>query len=154
MQDGSPDMRTVAAQVFPSNAGADLHNYRVVDKDIYQSATYYLVENDREGHHTIMGHAQHVRKDCGAATEENNVQVYPNPANDYLNILIHSVNINESARIELMDVMGRTVISSQTDLFSGSQRQQLDARHLPAGTYLLQVTLDGGDRFVQKIFKK
>jgi len=153
MQDGSKAMRPVA-DIGVSNEGADLHNYRVEDNAVYQSAIYYLIENDRDGQHHVIGHAQHVRKDCGADMDESSVQVYPNPAEDYLNILIHSANINESAHVELIDVMGRPVISMQTDLFYGNHQQQLDSRQLPAGTYLLQVTLENGERFVKKIFKK
>jgi uncharacterized delta-60 repeat protein len=71
--------------------------------------------------------------------------VYPNPASDLLRIN----GLNGPAMAEVMDMAGRTVMTSVTDDRSG-----IAIGHLASGSYLLRVTGQGGDvvtmRFVRE----
>jgi hypothetical protein len=65
-------------------------------------------------------------------TEGNNVSVYPNPANDVLNI--QSI---ENARIEMMDASGRAVIAST--LVNADENFTINTQTLASGVYTVKV---------------
>lgn len=80
------------------------------------------------------------------------VSVYPNPANEYINIyfeLEKSTNIN----ISITDMLGRTVqtVLSNKYLPEGTHllSQNID-RDLPKGNYILNIQTDSGERKYQK----
>lgn len=72
-----------------------------------------------------------------------NVQVFPNPANDILNIKASGVDIN---RVEIHNLLGEMVFS--TEQLSGIN-DQLDISHLSTGTYSVIVYSESN----QDIFK-
>lgn len=71
-------------------------------------------------------------------TSDYDVSFYPNPANDYLNIIINSKNeINESdLPVRIFNSFGETVLESIISTTTESHRISLDA--LASGTYFLQ----------------
>jgi hypothetical protein len=68
--------------------------------------------------------------------DANSFEVYPNPANNILNISYEGTGLIK--QVSMMDVSGRTI--SQTSLIRG----QLDVSELPPGLYLLRFELENG----------
>ena len=71
---------------------------------------------------------------------------YPNPARDELR-LRYSPDV-QPKQIELYDLQGRLVRSQSTGL------ENLDMEGLPAGTYTMRVTMEGGRTFSDKVVKE
>ena len=71
-------------------------------------------------------------------------QIYPNPTNGLLSLVVQG-NDGESASIKIYDASGR-VIKQQTQATTGFVQKiwiDLGAKNIPAGLYLLQVTING-----------
>jgi hypothetical protein len=64
-----------------------------------------------------------------------NMQVFPNPASDYLHI-----QSEQTLEVRLVNLQGQVVIPSTTILQVGD----LDIQHLSPGTYMLHSTLENG----------
>lgn len=60
--------------------------------------------------------------------------IYPNPTDDRLTI--QSKNVEKISRIDILDITGKTVMSS---VFDKKQQVSLDVSTIPSGTYLLRV---------------
>ncbi len=92
--------------------------------------------------------------DCtgvGLSEQENNaVSIYPNPVNDMLHII---AGLNADMRkIELTDITGRTVIS--TDLLTNTSGDiSVPVHTLTKGTYLIRITSGKGNVTTQRIVK-
>ena len=71
---------------------------------------------------------------------------YPNPAQDELH-LQYSPDV-KPAQIELFDIQGRLLRSQRNGL------ERLNLQGLPAGTYTMRVTLEGGLVFSDKVVKE
>ena len=71
---------------------------------------------------------------------------YPNPAQDELH-LQYSPDVTPS-QIELFDIQGRMVRLQRNGL------ERLNLQGLPAGTYTMRVTLEGGKVFSDKVVKE
>jgi len=73
-----------------------------------------------------------------------NLSIFPNPATDFI-----FVEMNQDARLEVMDVQGKDVLLKQ-DLNAGI-RNQVNLEFLPAGFYLLRISNEEGIS-VKKVF--
>lgn len=152
-QEGSNTMQLIG-QIPVAKDNLGFHNYRFVDQNSYEKANYYLVENDVDGNQKIIKKIFHSRVGCGDDNMQTSVSLYPNPADDYLKVSIQTSSQNETATIEIIDLYGRQLLVNQSELFSNTLQHQMDIRHLAPGNYFLKVTLENGDRFTKKIFKK
>lgn len=113
-----------AGNYTPTNDGAIFHLlcYHVGDDLIYVNPTYNACDIDEVDESNL------------------NISVYPNPAKSFINILNNNnLNIN---KIEIVDVLGRTVIST-------SSCEQISVSNLPEGQYF--VKLYGETTLVKKI---
>lgn len=68
----------------------------------------------------------------------NDFSVYPNPANDMINVSSNSLNINN---LSIVDINGRQVMNNSYD---GSISASLNITELSSGLYLLNITTDLG----------
>ena len=75
------------------------------------------------------------------------VSVFPNPANDQLNINIGSTN--GTTNIQLVDAVGKTILSSRFN----ETNNVLNISDLPTGIYIMTIENDLGSA-VEKIIKK
>lgn len=75
---------------------------------------------------------------------------YPNPTPDALALDLSALPAGPCA-VRLLSLPGQVVLS-QT--LAGGQAQALSLAHLPAGTYLLEVTSAGQGRSVQRVVKR
>jgi hypothetical protein len=78
-----------------------------------------------------------------------NVSIYPNPANDKLNIAF-DINSSSNIQIEVMDVMGRTVMNVMNEkMEAGKHNIPVNTEALTNGIYQVRVSSDNGN-FVEK----
>ena len=73
--------------------------------------------------------------------------LYPNPARDKITLQITGNGPSAKALLNLYDLRGRLL--SQTTMMGN--RQQLSVSNLSAGTYIVELLLDGKPAFTQKI---
>ncbi|MBX9851500.1 MAG: T9SS type A sorting domain-containing protein [Cytophagaceae bacterium] len=73
------------------------------------------------------------------AVINNSLSVYPNPANEALNV---SFNAPEGAEVVLSDILGNQVFSATAA--SGENKIPVNTAELPAGMYILTVATENG----------
>jgi hypothetical protein len=79
--------------------------------------------------------------------EEGTIRLYPNPANDVLNIALQGSEVNEAV---VIDIYGKTV--ARTAVSEGNNTLNISA--LPAGMYFVQLRADNSVKSTQKIIKR
>lgn len=84
----------------------------------------------------------------GPGLVDLNVQVFPNPANDHLQL---QSGVPLSGELQLFNAQG-VVVKSRT--LTGQQLVQMDIRDLSPGMYILSVLQEGGQRIYEKVVKK
>ncbi len=82
-------------------------------------------------------------------TTSFHVEVYPNPANSLLNIVIG--NMPGEAEIYLTDVLGRTVYSGHKTIGS-DYKETINIGSMPSGVYFLTIE-NNGQKVVKKVSK-
>ena len=75
--------------------------------------------------------------------------VYPNPSNGTLNIKLHNFGVS-SVFVEIVDLLGNSVWSSNIDLTEGNGLHQLDLSMLENGVYFVR-TSDGETFYKQQL---
>jgi hypothetical protein len=75
-------------------------------------------------------------------TERFELNVFPNPATDWINIRIDAVE-NGEAFLQMFDLSGRMIQQTNWDLFQGVNQQQISVSDVPKGTYFIQILVDG-----------
>ena len=78
--------------------------------------------------------------------EEGTISLYPNPANNVLNIALQGTEVNEAV---VIDIYGKTV--ARTTVSEGNNTLNISA--LPAGMYFVQLRAAGSVKATQKIIK-
>ena len=73
------------------------------------------------------------------AYNSDNVAVFPNPANDQLNVRLLFAESN-AVNIELFDLTGKVVAVPNTNQFSTTNQYTFDVAELNKGVYILKVT--------------
>ena len=73
----------------------------------------------------------------------NKLSIFPNPAQDEFTLLFSTAK-NERAKIQLLDMQGRILITETRELISGNNAIRINTSHLPAGNYLCRVETDDG----------
>ncbi len=81
----------------------------------------------------------------------NNITLYPNPANDVLNIGISDINLlSKKSIISIKNMMGQEILHQENENLKNNQN--LDISHLSEGVYV--ITLKIGDGVVNRKFIK
>lgn len=79
---------------------------------------------------------------------EHGISVYPNPANDIINVTVSGVNANETAIVHVLDESGKTITSFQ----GSASPSQIDMKPYKAGTYFVKVNV-GNDKLFYRVIK-
>jgi hypothetical protein len=66
------------------------------------------------------------------------VKIYPNPAKSVIN-----VELSENADIELIDILGRTVLIIKDVM--AYQKHEINVEHLPQGMYIMKINMKVGE---------
>ncbi len=72
------------------------------------------------------------------------VQLYPNPAKDYLNIVAHTKINSSNATVSIIDMTGRTILSLPMSKFSGGFESRLNLTGINKGVYFYQIITSEG----------
>ncbi len=73
----------------------------------------------------------------------NELNIFPNPANDVLNIVFNMAT-TENVEVKLMNSVGQLVFNEKLNQFSGNYNKQLNIASYATGNYMLQVVSDSG----------
>jgi hypothetical protein len=90
-----------------------------------------------------------VMVDVDEAALEAGINVFPNPANDILNVQIDLQEAAQQLNIRLVNAFGQ-IVSEQYLGQLQSDMIEIDLNKVPAGAYMLQV-LDGRSQFIQSV---
>jgi serine protease AprX len=82
---------------------------------------------------------------------KNEVQVYPNPFNDILNITIQSVLMKEKMTVSIYDVLGKQVLYEDFYIVSNKNNIYFNTNELGKGVYIIKVNLAGEVKTFQLI---
>ncbi|MEO8148499.1 MAG: T9SS type A sorting domain-containing protein, partial [Bacteroidia bacterium] len=77
------------------------------------------------------------------------ISLYPNPANDQLTISLTS-DANQTSRISIIDMLGHTALSTESELSEGDNKVDIDLSALQNGVYFVQVICNG-EKTIQKL---
>jgi len=72
---------------------------------------------------------------------QNNIidcTIFPNPANNFINIIIH--NVNNKAAIQLVDLFGKVISQNEITTYSNYTYKQIDISNLQKGMYILKIS--------------
>ena len=69
----------------------------------------------------------------------NKSEIFPNPSNGNITISVNSTNGN-SARIEISNLLGQVVYTSENDLVEGNNDIKLNLSSLNAGQYIVRIS--------------
>lgn len=72
-----------------------------------------------------------------------NLSVYPNPANDAVNVVFGHPVSNSDVEVRVLDVTGKTILTHQYAIGSAENFVTLDTQAIAAGAYYVQVSLNG-----------
>lgn len=115
--------------------------YRTFDEQPLPGTSYYrLKQTDFDGTYAYLGVVE-IRIDPTLEAKAY-VRAYPNPASDRLTI---SVQVNEAipAEVNLLNMTGQKMISTQITLRQGINRKQLNVSTLSPGIYFAEVRTSG-----------
>lgn len=76
-----------------------------------------------------------------AATENNGIQIYPNPATDEVNITFQAAAEGRTT-VELVDITGRIVRTAAIENATAGQNIRMDVNDLSAGSYTVNIKSD------------
>jgi PKD repeat protein len=94
-----------------------------------------------------------VTKNANSITELNVLDVltvYPNPANEFINIDISKVNTS-AFHLSMTNTLGESVIDQSVKHVDNSKPYLLSLKTLSAGVYYLKIESDNHQQFVQKV---
>lgn len=76
------------------------------------------------------------------AAIENQISVYPNPANVFTNV---NLTLNESSKVEIsiLNTLGQTVYNNDLGTINGNNNIEINTSDLETGIYMLNVNIDG-----------
>ena len=121
-------------------------NYSLEDKTPYQGISYYrLKQTDFNGDFKYYGPVA-VNLDG-----INIINLYPNPGIDHIDYSVVS-SIKSNVTINLIDVLGKKVVSQANDINKGENKLQLDISDYPVGIYIIQLITESGKYRTQKQF--
>lgn len=84
--------------------------------------------------------------------EISDLQVYPNPASDLVNI---AIELNEASNlsVNVLNMVGQVVLSSDFGMLNGSNRVEMNVNSLPAGMYLVEINAGSSTQTERLIVK-
>jgi hypothetical protein len=134
--------QTLTTEVVSSSGGTVSNATTVLDWTVGELAVTTLENNSQlitQGFHQLSVELTSTRE---LPREVGQIEVFPNPTADQLQATLEFVQ-PRLVDMRLLDINGRVVWTKQ---MRGSRLQSSqDVSHLPAGTYLLHVVIDGDE---------
>ena len=83
-------------------------------------------------------------------TRDNTVSVFPNPANNVLDISLEETLLNKSIKVSICEPLGKVVLEE----FTSTGALRLNIEHLSKGIYFLNISESGSVIASKKIIKE
>ncbi len=116
------------------------NNYSLTHSNIPTGKLYYRIkQTDKDGSITYSKIMALIN-----AVKGNSFVIFPNPANNTLQIM--GTSITGTTRVNLFDAVGRKLV----DKTITANSSEIDVQHLPAGTYIIQLST-AEESFTEKI---
>lgn len=109
----------------------------------YNNKIWYVNRNEKK---LVRIDNSNVPTGITETTNKNGVTVYPNPAQDVVNVKIDNASFGTESTVKMYDMSGRVVNSTTTT----QNRVQFNTSNLAAGLYTIEVTNVAG-RSLQKL---
>ncbi|HRH70358.1 MAG TPA: PKD domain-containing protein [Flavobacteriales bacterium] len=100
-------------------------------------------EENRNGGFSIRVMQGNAPTAVAEVAEERNLDLWPNPASDVVNLSLTSERTG-SALVEVLDLEGRLVVQERRNLSAGETRWEVRTDALRSGIYLVRVQAEGG----------
>lgn len=121
--------------------------------EILDNNSVAVLGEDGNGYDLVNGFfLMLISKEKGNAEVEENgftirpYLIYPNPVKNHLNVQ-YSPDV-KPVKVEVLDLQGRLLSSQKSNL------ESIDMQNLPSGTYTINMTLDNGKTYSDKIVKQ
>jgi hypothetical protein len=126
--------------------------YSAVDKGARKNEIIYYRLKEFDRGKTIESFS----KTITVFSNDKNIgfDLYPNPANTEMKIVMADVLIGKKLSIELYDSYGKKVLSSESEITNYNTTQNLDISALEKGTYFVKITDFSGDIIMKKTLLK
>ncbi len=136
-------------------AGGTTHTvqtYSAVDKNAKSNQTIYyrLKQYDKGNLHENFSNTITVF----ANNKNLGFDLFPNPANTEMTIVMPDVLSGKKLAIEVYDSYGKKVFHSESEATSDNMKQKIDISNLEKGTYFVKVVDYTGDVVMKKIMMK
>lgn len=141
---------------------SSINNYLVLGSSIHNSGTY-LVEVQGTCGMSISAQLAvsileltpeaNLKEGSVASTKSTIIKAYPSPTSHYLTVDIDGA-AKGMATIEIVDLVGRSVITEKLELTSYSYQVNIDMSQLTSGNYILRVTDSENNRTIMKLIRQ
>jgi hypothetical protein len=130
-------------------SGANANSYTIMNAQISDSGVYHCDITNPDMPDLVI-RRENITVNVGILSVDEELQklvkVYPNPANDIIDI---SLPQQENVEISIFDIQGRKILTSELDM----EDTALDISHLQTGIYMLRLKV--ADKIaIKKIIKK
>ncbi|MEO5907774.1 MAG: T9SS type A sorting domain-containing protein [Ginsengibacter sp.] len=127
-------------------------NYQYSDsKSLGENVYYRLVQVDKDGH-TTYSNIILIKGDKAKSLRLN--AIYPNPAKNYLNLIVSSP-VHNQINVMITDVTGKTVQKQSFSIVEGGNNLDMNIIKLPAGSYFVKAICNNGcETSVSKFVKQ
>ena len=140
------DFDSIGLVVCVNNANMTTYNY--VDGRLMSGSNFYrLREVDNDG---VVRYSQIISLDNTVTAPR--MQVYPNPASGVVNFAVNSHSADQVS-VKIYNLAGVLVAARDQEVAAGLTQQSMAVSNLKSGSYILQVSGQGGMQFTQ-IFSK
>lgn len=85
-------------------------------------------------------------------TNNNNIQLFPNPASDKVTITSNAA-INSNVNVNIIDVAGRVAQTTSYNNFAAKSQQTIDISKLAKGVYFVKINAAGSE-YIEKLIVK
>ncbi len=147
----SPDGKkgfTEAGRVIAAGYATQQRHYQWLDTQALAEAYYRLKTLDIDGHEHFSDVIRLERN--VQSTPLRITKVYPVPATDWLQLQFQTTE-NQDIKVQLIDMLGRIVLSLTQKSTEGANILNLDTSALAAGVYTLQLTGRQGQPLTQNV---
>lgn len=139
-------------EVFPSDGGWFIDDIDLIDLVINNTEACITTSDDQActNENVSIFDPQVVSSNEEIDLNFDGLKVYPNPANNFINLDFSSV-ANENGYLEILDVKGQSVYSENLQLKSGSSRfMNINTSAYSSGMYIIQFRTETSF-YVQKV---
>lgn len=82
------------------------------------------------------------------------IEVYPNPATDYINLNMNNFQNTSVAEVSLVDLNGRLIYNKKLDNLKENNSFNIDLSSISAGIYIMKISNNGNNIYYEKLIIK